>query len=77
VGTSGVMSQFDGLDNPAFLYIRTYPVSSFWLFEQYSKFEVHSKFNRHLYVHPVRPEFGDRDIARSNSPNFPMFRQHC
>ncbi|RPB19003.1 hypothetical protein L211DRAFT_843144 [Terfezia boudieri ATCC MYA-4762] len=30
------MSQFDGLDNPAFLYIRTYPVSSFWLFEQCS-----------------------------------------
>ncbi|RPB21546.1 hypothetical protein L211DRAFT_419980 [Terfezia boudieri ATCC MYA-4762] len=26
--------------NPAFLYIHTYPVSSFWLFEQYSKFEV-------------------------------------
>ncbi|RPB21779.1 hypothetical protein L211DRAFT_840411 [Terfezia boudieri ATCC MYA-4762] len=50
MGTSGVMSQFDGLDNPAFLYIRTYPVSSFWLFEQCSKFEVSSKFNPHLYV---------------------------
>ncbi|RPB18144.1 hypothetical protein L211DRAFT_844005, partial [Terfezia boudieri ATCC MYA-4762] len=40
VGISGVMSQFDGLDNPAFLYIRTYPVSSFWLFKQCSKFQV-------------------------------------
>ncbi|RPB19202.1 hypothetical protein L211DRAFT_853391 [Terfezia boudieri ATCC MYA-4762] len=35
----------------------------FWLFEQCSK------FNSHPYVHPVRPEFGDRDIVRSNSPN--------
>jgi len=49
--------------DPAFLYIYTYPVSSCWLFEQCSK------FNPHPYVHSVRPEFGDRDIARSISPN--------
>ena len=46
----------------AFLYIRTCPVSSCWLFEQCSK------FNPHPYVNSVRPEFGDRDIARSFSP---------
>jgi hypothetical protein len=49
---------------PASLYIRTYPVSSCWLFEQCSK------FNPHPYVHAVRPEFGDRELARSNSPNY-------
>jgi len=47
----------------AFLYIYPYPVSSFWLFEQCSKFTPHP------YVHSVRPEFGDHDIARSISPN--------
>jgi len=50
-------------DDPAFLYIYTYPVTSCWLLEQCSK------FNPHPYVHSVRPEFGDRDIARSISPN--------
>ena len=49
--------------DPAFLYIYTYPVSSCWLFKQCSK------FNPHPYVHSVRPEFGDRDIAASISPN--------
>jgi len=48
--------------DPAFLYIYTYPVSSCWLFEQCSK------FNPHPYVHSVRPELGDRNIARSFSP---------
>jgi len=46
------------------LYICAYPVSSCWLFEQCSK------FNPHPYVHSVRPEFGDHDIAHSNSPKF-------
>ena len=46
----------------ASLYIYTYLVSSYWLFEQCSK------FNPHSYVHSVRPEFGDCDIARSFSP---------
>jgi len=49
--------------DPALLYIYTYPVSSCWLFEQCSK------FNPHPYVHSVRPEFGDHDIALSISPN--------
>ncbi|RPB22408.1 hypothetical protein L211DRAFT_839773 [Terfezia boudieri ATCC MYA-4762] len=53
--------------NPAFLYICLLLVSSFWLFEQCSK------FNLHLYVQSVRPEFGDHDIARSNSPISPYF----
>jgi len=50
--------------DPASLYKYTYPVSSCWLFEQCSK------FNPHPYVHSVRLEFGDHDIACSNSPNF-------
>jgi len=50
--------------DPAPLYICAFPVSSCWLFEQCSK------FNPHPYVHSVRPEFGDHDIARSNSPKF-------
>jgi len=49
--------------DPAFLYIYTYPVSSCWLFEQCSK------FNPHPYVHSVRPEYGDRIIARFISHN--------
>jgi len=48
--------------DPAFLYIYTYPVSSCWLFEQCSK------FNPHPYVHSLRPELGDRNIACSFSP---------
>jgi len=47
----------------ASLYIYTYPVSSFWLLEQCSK------FNPDPYVYSVRPEFGDRDITPSISPN--------
>jgi len=49
--------------DPTFLYIYTYPVSSCWLFKQCSKFIPHP------YVHSVRPEFGDRDIACSIFPN--------
>jgi len=49
--------------NPTSLYIDIYPVSSCGLFERYSK------FNLYLYVQPVRPESGDHDITRSNSPN--------